>query len=153
MFKYRLLWQLRGQEPTCQCRRPRFNPWVTKILWRRKCQPTQYSCLGNPLDRGAWRATVHVIAKESDMLQRLNSNNPLTLHPTQMSFLSSCSLHSEGLCCLFLENSFLYPPFALLQDKFLLVIQISVLCDCFRKALFGLCCQPMENHLTGEFSY
>ena len=23
----------------------------------------QYSCLGNPMDRGAWRATVHVVAK------------------------------------------------------------------------------------------
>ena len=23
-----------------QCRRPRFNPWVGKIPWRRKCQPT-----------------------------------------------------------------------------------------------------------------
>ncbi|CAI9158409.1 unnamed protein product [Rangifer tarandus platyrhynchus] len=23
-----------------QCRRPRFNPWVGKILWRRKWQPT-----------------------------------------------------------------------------------------------------------------
>ena len=29
--------------------------------------PLQYSCLGNPTDRGAWRATVHSIAKESDM--------------------------------------------------------------------------------------
>ena len=27
--------------------------------------PLQYSCLGNPMDRGAWRATVHRIA-ESD---------------------------------------------------------------------------------------
>ena len=26
----------------------------------------QYSCLGNPMDRGAWQATVQ-IAKESDM--------------------------------------------------------------------------------------
>ena len=24
-----------------------------------KCNPLQYSCLGNPIDRGAWRATVH----------------------------------------------------------------------------------------------
>ena len=24
----------------------------------------QYSCLGNPMDRGAWRATVHGIAKQ-----------------------------------------------------------------------------------------
>ena len=26
--------------------------------------PPQYSCLENPLDRGAWRATVHGVAKE-----------------------------------------------------------------------------------------
>ena len=25
--------------------------------------PLQYSCLGNPMDRGAWWATVHEIAK------------------------------------------------------------------------------------------
>ena len=25
--------------------------------------PLQYSCLGNPMDRGAWRATLHVIAE------------------------------------------------------------------------------------------
>ena len=25
--------------------------------------PFQYSCLGNPMDRGAWRATVHGVAK------------------------------------------------------------------------------------------
>ena len=28
--------------------------------------PLQYSCLENPMDRGAWRATVHAVA-ESDM--------------------------------------------------------------------------------------
>ena len=26
----------------------------------------QYSCLGNPMDRGAWQATVHGVAKESN---------------------------------------------------------------------------------------
>ena len=25
--------------------------------------PFQYFCLGNPIDRGAWRATVHGVAK------------------------------------------------------------------------------------------
>ena len=29
--------------------------------------PIQYSCLGNPMDRGAWWATVHGVTKESDM--------------------------------------------------------------------------------------
>ena len=27
----------------------------------------QYSCLGNPMDEGAWQAIVHGVAKESDM--------------------------------------------------------------------------------------
>ena len=29
--------------------------------------PLQYSCLGNPMDRGAWWAEAYGIAKESDM--------------------------------------------------------------------------------------
>ena len=28
--------------------------------------PLLYSCLGNPMDRGAWRATVHGVTKELD---------------------------------------------------------------------------------------
>ena len=40
----------------------RFSPWVRKILWRRKRQPTPVFCLGNPMDRGAWRAAVHGVA-------------------------------------------------------------------------------------------
>ena len=31
----------------------------------------QYSCLENPMDRGAWRATVHGVAKESDTTEQL----------------------------------------------------------------------------------
>ena len=33
-------WWLSGKEPACQCRRHRFDPWVSKISWRRKWQPT-----------------------------------------------------------------------------------------------------------------
>ena len=35
--------------------------------------PLQYSCLGNPMDRGTWWATVHEITKESDMAWQLNN--------------------------------------------------------------------------------
>ena len=31
--------------------------------------PLQCSCLENPMDRGAWRATVHGVAVESDMTE------------------------------------------------------------------------------------
>ena len=37
--------------------------------------PLQYSRLGNPMDRGAWQATVHGVAKESDTTYRLKNNN------------------------------------------------------------------------------
>ena len=31
--------------------------------------PLQCSCLGNPMDRGDWPATVHAVAKELDTIQ------------------------------------------------------------------------------------
>ena len=30
--------------------------------------PLQYSCLGNPMDRGVWEAVVHGVVKELDMI-------------------------------------------------------------------------------------
>ena len=37
--------------------------------------PLQYSCLENPFDRGAWRATVHGDVKELDTTEQLNDIN------------------------------------------------------------------------------
>ena len=51
-------------EPNCQCRRHRFDPWIGKIPWRRKWQPTPVFFLENSLDRGAWRATIRGITRE-----------------------------------------------------------------------------------------
>ena len=33
--------------------------------------PLQYSCLGNPMDRGVWRATVHGVTKSRTQLTHL----------------------------------------------------------------------------------
>ena len=41
----------------------RKTDWVRKMPWRRKQQPLQLSSLRNPMDRGAWRAAVHEVAK------------------------------------------------------------------------------------------
>ena len=35
--------------------------------------PLQYSCLENPMDRGAWRATVHGVAKRWTQMKQLSS--------------------------------------------------------------------------------
>ena len=63
------------KELACQCRRRKrhgFNSWVRKIPWRRAWQPSQDSCLENPMDRGAWQATVHRIAKSRAWLKWLH---------------------------------------------------------------------------------
>ena len=33
-------WWLSGEESACQCRRHWFDPWIGKISWKRKWQPT-----------------------------------------------------------------------------------------------------------------
>ena len=33
------LWWLSGKEFAYECRKLRFNPWVRKVLWRKKWQP------------------------------------------------------------------------------------------------------------------
>ena len=54
-----LPWWLIGKEP----KRLGFNPWVGKILAEETGNPFQYSCLGNPKDRGAWQAAIQGVAK------------------------------------------------------------------------------------------
>ena len=43
--------------------------------------PLQCSCLENPMDRGAWWATVHGVANESDTTERLT----LSLSPAPVT--------------------------------------------------------------------
>ena len=54
------------KESTCPGKRRKrrgVDLWVGKIPWKREWQPTLASCLENFMDRGAWRATVHGVAK------------------------------------------------------------------------------------------
>ena len=50
-------------------------PESGKTPGKRNGNPLQYSCLGNHMDRGAWQATNHGVAKESDTTCQLNNNN------------------------------------------------------------------------------
>ena len=36
--------------------------------------PLQYSCLGNPMDRGAWWVTIHGVANSWTQLKQLSTN-------------------------------------------------------------------------------
>ena len=52
--------------------------------------PLQYSCLENPMDRGAWWATAHGVAKSQTQLSDF-----ISLHFT----FSSCFLEKENTWC------------------------------------------------------
>ena len=43
-----------GKASVPQCGRPGFDPWVGKFPGEGNGNPLQYSCLENPMDRGAW---------------------------------------------------------------------------------------------------
>ena len=46
-------------------------PRLGRSPGERNGYPLQYSCLENSMDRGAWRATVHGVVKESNMTEQL----------------------------------------------------------------------------------
>ena len=64
-----------GKEPVCQCTRHKgrgFDPWVRRSPGEGNSNPLQCSYLKNPMDRGAWQATVHEITKGQTQLKRLS---------------------------------------------------------------------------------
>ena len=62
-----------------------FDPWVRKILREGNGNPFQYSCLGNPMDRGAWQATVHGVAKSWTQLSMIAHTCYLHISSVQFS--------------------------------------------------------------------
>ena len=66
-------WRLSGRESACRCRRPGFDPWVEKIPWRRKRQPTPVLSPGK-----SWTEEpggLQSPGSERDTTERLNSSS------------------------------------------------------------------------------
>ena len=82
-----------SKEPTCQCRRHkrhRLDPWVRKIPWRRTQQPTPLFLPKNPMDRGAWRATVYGGANSWTQPKQLSMNGKRKLKRITRCIQLSC---------------------------------------------------------------
>ena len=52
-----------GKESTCSARDPGLIPGSRRSPVEGNGNPLQYSCLENPMDRGAWQAIVHGVTK------------------------------------------------------------------------------------------
>ena len=64
-----------GKEPLCRTRRDSGSiPELGRSLGGGHGSPLQYSCLQNPMDRGAWRAAIHGVAKSRTRLKGLSTH-------------------------------------------------------------------------------
>ena len=99
---------LRGKRICLQSRRPGCDPWIGKIPGEGNGYLLQYFCLENPMDRRAWRATVHGVAKSQTWLSDSHYWVQLWLFcqwscwfPASGEKQFSClpSLFSTPLCC------------------------------------------------------
>ena len=88
-------WWLSGKESTCQCRRHRFDPWVRKIPWRRKRQPTPVFLPGEPHgQRSLASCTPWGSQKSRIWLGMHTCTLLLDTHFGQALGYSSCPLHT-----------------------------------------------------------
>ena len=61
-----LPWWFSNKDSTCSAGDVGLIPGSERCPGEENGNSPHYSCLGNPRDRGALRATVHGVAKESD---------------------------------------------------------------------------------------
>ena len=62
--------------------------------------PLQYSCLGNPMDKGAWWTTVHAVAKESDRGHKVLLSKVYIPLPTQRILcVNPIPANEQGIYC------------------------------------------------------
>ena len=132
----------KGKEylPSSSCRS---DPWIGKIpgLGRSSAKgtgnPPQYSCLGYPMDRGAWWATVHRVAQSR----------------TQLSNSLQAIYYSEPWGNSGRENTGHWPQLAEVQVREMVLVSFSHLPTHFVLVVVELLscvvplCDPMDSRL------
>ena len=73
-------------------RRPRFDPWVRKIPWKRDWQPTQYSCLENFTEESGGLQPMGWQKKKNK--KQKNQNTPKTVWPN----FDFSNIHKWDVC-------------------------------------------------------
>ena len=84
---------LTGKEFTCQCRRHTFNPWVGKIHWKRKWQPTLVLLLEQSNGQRNVAGYSPQGHEELDITEWLsNNNNRMDLNDFRLCFCNALNL-------------------------------------------------------------
>ena len=89
-----------GKESTCQyrsLRRFRLIPRLGRSLEEGKGNPLQYSCLENPMDRGAWWAKVSEVTLE-EQAWFISQENFHAVHVTDRIHLKLPMVQWDGSC-------------------------------------------------------
>ena len=131
-----------GKESTCQCRRHGFDPWVGKIPWRRKWQPTPVFLTGKFLGQRKLVGCSPWGWKESDMSEQLST-------PTSWALLKICChikyyrKYENSLSCMFLRKSISF-PFVLNKNTF--TEELDIQRTCFPWTIWEYIAHVMSHH-------
>ena len=112
-------------------------PGLGRSPGERNGNPLQYSCLGNPMDRGAWWATVRGVAKELDTTYDWSTVNGLL---SSVPYLLDVPVAILG----FPRHLLLWPSSTCSLSLFTLSLQTPW----EQKLLFFLYCQHLEQCLA-----
>ena len=84
-----------GKEPACNVRDPGSSPGSGTSTEGGNGYPLQYSCLENPMDRGAWRAAVHGV---TNVRQNWVTNTFTFANQTTFPVFVSPSIQKKLIC-------------------------------------------------------
>ena len=93
-----LRWWCSGKESTCQSRKHGFDPWVGKIPWRRKWQPTPVFLPGKPPrteEPGLWgqkRVGHNLVTKQRQQKPRVKRDLAWCFHSHLLPRWAACFL-------------------------------------------------------------
>ena len=101
-----------GKESACSAGDPGLIPGSGKYPVKGNGNPLQYSCLDNPMDKGAWQATVHGVARVTHNL----ATKPTTKHRARQNIVAVLTDEKVEPCSN-IPQEFISKSIALLSPK------------------------------------
>ena len=146
-----------GKEPACQCSRHTDMgsiPGPGRSPGEGNGNPLQYSCLENPMDRGAWRATVREAPKSQIWLKQVSTHAHALGIAVQGALLKYAYIHWGGAwglmkqhyqCFVFLCCCLVF-VFSKEED---LPFQVNLTLFCLQRSWSPWCrCLPLGREVT-----